>query len=63
MRGGKRAADVRASLHNAVEVVALDRASFNNLLSESETIRLELDRVIAQRDAQNREFEAAGSAA
>jgi ABC-type lipoprotein export system ATPase subunit len=58
VRGGQRTADVRASLHSPVEVVALDRASFESLLAESETIRQEIDRVIEQRNARTREVEA-----
>ncbi|HHY49922.1 MAG TPA: ATP-binding cassette domain-containing protein [Alphaproteobacteria bacterium] len=58
VRGGRRTADVRASMHTPVEVVSLDRASFEALLAESESTRTEIDRVIEQRDARTRAVEA-----
>jgi sulfate-transporting ATPase len=57
VRGGKRTADVRAGLHTPVEVVSLDRESFHNLLAESESTRVEIGRVIEQRDARTRAVE------
>jgi putative ABC transport system ATP-binding protein len=57
VRGGRRTADVRASLHAPVEVVSLDRESFERLLAESEPTRIEIDRVIEQRNARTRAVE------
>jgi putative ABC transport system ATP-binding protein len=61
MRGGRRTADVRAALHTPVEVVSLDRESFESLLAESEITKQELSRVVEQRDARTRAV-ASGSA-
>jgi ABC-type lipoprotein export system ATPase subunit len=49
VRGGTRGATVRASREDSVDVMALDRVSFDELLRESEPTRRELERVIEAR--------------
>jgi len=50
LRGGSRVATVRAATQGSeVEVMALDRETFVQLIGESELAREELDRVIAER--------------
>ena len=55
MHGGKRMATIRAAAD--VEVLALDRNTFSNLMAESEMSREEMDRVTRQRLAQVRALE------
>jgi cAMP-dependent protein kinase regulator len=54
MGNGLRSATVRASQDAEIEVVALDATAFNNLISESATLRDELSRLIEQRNTLNR---------
>jgi energy-coupling factor transporter ATP-binding protein EcfA2 len=49
LRGGPRMATVRACAVNGLEVMALDRETFERVTQESETIRRELDRVVDER--------------
>ena len=58
LRGGKRTANVRAAQHSPVEVVSLDRETFESLIAESEVTKVEMDRVVEQRSARTREVEA-----
>jgi ABC-type lipoprotein export system ATPase subunit len=52
LRGGTRIATVRASLDSGVEVVTLDKESFEELVGESAVTREELDRVAGQRTSE-----------
>jgi ABC-type lipoprotein export system ATPase subunit len=52
LRGGTRIATVRASLDSGVEVVALDKETFEELVGESAVTREELDRVADQRTSE-----------
>jgi ABC-type lipoprotein export system ATPase subunit len=54
LRGGARTASVRAAGEESVEVVALDREEFTNLLAESEATKAAMDRVADQRFRENR---------
>jgi CRP-like cAMP-binding protein len=49
LRGAERNATVRAG-HSGVEVMALDKETFNSLLTESETMRDAIDEVADQRE-------------
>jgi len=49
IRGGVSMATVRAAADSDVEVVSLDRESFNKLITESEATKKELDRVAQER--------------
>ena len=49
LRGGTRVATVRAGSSGDVEVMALDRETFQRLIGESELARQDFDRVIAER--------------
>jgi putative ABC transport system ATP-binding protein len=60
LRGGKTIANVRAADSQSVEVVALDRATFCELMSESEATRAAIDQVVDDRLAEN--IAAGGSA-
>ncbi len=51
VRGGTRTANVRAWNQSAVELMTLDRATFNNLAQQSRELKMELDRIIAARAA------------
>ena len=53
LRGGKTIATIRAANDRAVEVVALDRATFCALLGESESTRAAIDQVVDVRIAEN----------
>ena len=53
MRGGTNVATVRANLESGVEVAALDRATFNQLVAESKAAEEVLQRVAAERIAEN----------
>jgi len=48
-RGGMRRATVRATSAGPVEVMALDRKAFDDLMRESEPARRELERIIDER--------------
>jgi putative ABC transport system ATP-binding protein len=52
LHGGKRIATCRAI--DEVELLALDRATFGGLMSESNTSKQELDRIVRQRVLQTR---------
>jgi ABC-type methionine transport system ATPase subunit len=54
LHGHGRAASVRASEHNPVEVLALDYETLNSLLSESEATREALSRTAKERQQQNK---------
>ena len=54
LRGGARTASVRAAGEASVEVVALDRDEFSNLLAESEATKAAMHRVADQRFRENR---------
>jgi ABC-type lipoprotein export system ATPase subunit len=49
LRGGRRTATVRASRHRPVEAVALDKETFNKLITESRATRDQLDREVSRR--------------
>jgi predicted ATPase len=49
LRGGVRRATVRVSREAPAEVMALDRATFDRLLAESETARNDVERVVSAR--------------
>lgn len=49
VRGGARTASVRAWNQSSVELLALDRDTFQNLAQESRALKDELDRIIAAR--------------
>jgi predicted ATPase len=49
LRGGVRTATVRVSGEASAELMALDRATFNRVLAESETARNEVERVLSAR--------------
>ena len=49
LRGGPRTATVRASSENELEVMALDRETFDGLTTKSAAIRRELERVVGER--------------
>jgi putative ABC transport system ATP-binding protein len=49
LQGGMRRATVRAGRESAVEVMALDRETFVQLIDESDQARREFDRVMAER--------------
>src|SRR5574341_1259397 len=51
LHGGVRTATVRASRESQVEVIALDRATFEELMDESSTTRTELGRIAEERRA------------
>jgi ABC-type lipoprotein export system ATPase subunit/CRP-like cAMP-binding protein len=51
---GIRAATVKAAGEGEVKVVALDSAAFNELISDSRTLREELGRIVEQRTLANR---------
>ncbi len=53
LRGGKTIATIRAANDRAVDVVALDRATFCALLGESESTRAAIDQVVDVRIAEN----------
>ena len=53
LRGGARTATVRASGEANVEVVALDRTEFSNLIADSEATKVAIDRVAQQRFVEN----------
>ena len=53
LRGGKTIATIRAANDRAVEVVALDRATFCALLGESESTRAALNQIADVRIAEN----------
>jgi ABC-type lipoprotein export system ATPase subunit len=53
LRGGKWRATIRAAHETPVELVALDRQTFVNLLNESEATREVIERVAATRLAEN----------
>jgi ABC-type lipoprotein export system ATPase subunit len=53
LRGGVRTASVRAAGEGSVEVVALDREEFINLLADSEATQVAIDRVANQRVSEN----------
>ncbi|MCB8945628.1 MAG: ATP-binding cassette domain-containing protein [Ardenticatenaceae bacterium] len=52
LRGGTRIATVRASFDSGVEVVALDKETFEELVGESPITREELDRIAHQRTSE-----------
>ena len=54
LRGGARTATVRAIGESKVEVVALDRAEFGSLITDSEATKVAIDRVAQQRFVENR---------
>ena len=62
VRGGPSTASVRASPHMPVEVVALDKATFKELLAESEATREAIERIAAERLAENIETRSSASA-
>ena len=49
LRGGTSIATIRAARDNNVEVVALDRGTFNRLIAESEATREEIDHIVEER--------------
>jgi hypothetical protein len=49
LRGGRRTATVRVSTDAPAEALALDRATFDRLLAESETARNDVERVLSVR--------------
>ena len=49
LRGGVRRATVRVSSEASAELMALDRATFEGVLAESETARKEVERVLSER--------------
>ncbi len=49
MRSGVSISTVRAGIDSDVQVAALDRESFNNLMNESEPTKKEIDRVAQER--------------
>ncbi|MDX9896947.1 MAG: ATP-binding cassette domain-containing protein, partial [Desulfofustis sp.] len=53
MRGGKNIATIRPMPGTDVEVIALDRATFNDLLSESDPAREALAQIVETRVAEN----------
>jgi ABC-type lipoprotein export system ATPase subunit len=53
LRGGRRRATIRAAPGTPVEVVAIDRATFTNLMNESDATRQALERVAELRLAEN----------
>ncbi len=53
LRGGARIASVRAPADTTVEVATLDRATFGNLIGESELTRQAIDRIADQRFSEN----------
>jgi CRP-like cAMP-binding protein len=53
VRGGANTATVRASEYMPVEVVALDRQAFSELLEESEAMRESIEQIAAARLAEN----------
>jgi len=53
LRGGKTRATVRAPNDRAVEVIALSRDTFCELLAESEPTRTAIDQVVSDRIAEN----------
>lgn len=53
VRGGQNTATVRASEHTPVEVLALDQDTFNELITESEATRDEIEQIAAERLAEN----------
>jgi ABC-type lipoprotein export system ATPase subunit len=53
LRGGARIASVRAPADTPVEVATLDRATFGNLIGESELTRQAIDRIADQRFSEN----------
>ena len=54
LRGGARTASVRAAGEESVQMVALDRDEFTNLLAESEATKAAMNRVADQRFMENR---------
>lgn len=52
LQGGKRIASVRAAIDGEVEVMVLDRESFDNLVAEAPEIKDEFTRMVQQRVAQ-----------
>ena len=52
LRGGARIATVRASTETAVEVAALDKEAFIDLLGDSPVVREEINRIAGQRAAE-----------
>jgi len=54
LRGGERAATVRADPASDVQLAVLDRPAFEALLGESEDARQQIEEAIAERDAHNR---------
>jgi CRP-like cAMP-binding protein len=51
LHGGVRTATVRSSREGQVEVIALDQATFEELMNESSTTRTELGRIAEERQA------------
>jgi CRP-like cAMP-binding protein len=53
LRGGANIASIRADLETGVEVATLDRETFGNLVSESESTREAVQRLAEERIAEN----------
>ena len=53
LRGGTRTATVRAAPDTAVEVATLDRSTFDDLIGDSESTRVAIDRIADERADEN----------
>lgn len=53
LKGGANKATIRASMHSPVEVVALDKQIFDNLVTQSEAVRASISKLAEDRLAEN----------
>jgi ABC-type methionine transport system ATPase subunit len=55
LRGGANIATIRAASDTGVEVAALNRETFSNLIAESEPTRAEIDQIVQERIMENKD--------